>query len=252
MPTSTKILTGALVAAAAAGLYVGLIARGGHHQTLPAHHAQASGQRVPDRHPQPSQSTSGESRSQPTTMAVSFRRAAHQAAPSDLETLAVPWANQTWAIDPIGLTSAKNPNPTLWFGKKTGAGPWQWIPSTLPGALSAQLPKPISAALQWAWDLNQGQVGPDLGGPVQWSAITGHVGMPQGWTVQMLSAANSPLGRPTLTLTVWMQSFTGSFTGYYGVATAWDTTNAATGIHGLLGLDAAPGPLTHIVHNARR
>ena len=250
MSTKTKVLSGVLITAVAAGLYVGLIARMGHHQTPPLHPKLASGPRA--RHQRPSPSTSGHSRSHTTTLAVSFRAATHQTAPSNLETLAVPWANQTWAIDPIGITSAKNPNPTLWFGEKTGAGPWHWIPSTLPGALSTQLPKPIDAALQWAWDLNQGQAGPDLGGPVQWSAITGHVGVPQGWTLQTLSAADSPLGRPTMTLTVWMLSFTGSFTGYYGVATAWDATNAATGTHGLLGLDAAPGPLTHIVPNSHR
>lgn len=250
MPTRTKILTGVLLTAAAAGLSVGLTARGDHHLTPPSQSRPASGPRARGRDHRPAKRSTGQSHPRSTTLAESFRIATHQAAPRDLETVAVPCAHQTWAIDPIGMTSAQDPNPTLWFGEQTGAGPWHWTPSTLPGALSMQLPKPIDAALQWAWDLNQGQAGPDLGGPVQWSAITGHVGMPQGWTLQTLSAADSPLGRPTMTLTVWMPSFTGSFTGYYGVETAWDTTNAATGTHGLLGLDAAPGPLAHIVrHN---
>ncbi len=250
MRTSTKILTGVLVTAAAAGLYVGLIALKGHPQTVPSHHTQASGQRVPDRHHRPSKPTTGQSQPRSTTLAASFQTATHQAAPRDLETVAVSWANQTWAIDPIGMTTAQDPNPTLWFGEKTGAGPWHWIPSTLPGALSARLPKPMDAALQWAWDLNQGQLGPDLGGPVQWSAITGHVGMPQGWTVQRMPATASPLGKATITVTVWAPSYTGTFSGFYGVETAWDTTNAATGTHGLLGLDPAPGPMTHIVRSA--
>ena len=168
--------------------------------------------------------------------------------PSNLETFTVPWTNQTWAIDPIGITMAANPNPMLWFGKRVGTGPWRWIPSTLPGALNPALPKPIDAALQLAWDLNQGQAGPNLGGPVQWSAITGHVGMPAGWTMHGLSAADSPLGQPTIVLTIWMRSFTGSFPGFYGVATAWDATNAFTGHHGLLGLEAIPGPLRTIAH----
>lgn len=248
MSTRTKVLGGVLITAATAGL-VALIALKGHPQTLPSPHAQASGQRVPGRHHRPSKPTKGQSQPRSTTMAASFQTATHQAAPRDLETVAVPWAHQTWAIDPIGITNAQDPNPTLWFGEKTGAGPWHWIPSTLPGALSTQLPKPIDAALQWAWDLNQGQTGPDLGGPVQWSAITGHVSMPQGWIMQSLSAAASPLGKPTILVTVWVQSYTGTFSGFYGVDTAWDTTNAAVGAHGLLGLHAAPGPLTHIVRN---
>ena len=249
MSTRTKVMTGILITAAAVSLYVMEVARTTHHRTPSSRPRQALGQRIRHRPHRRAKTMTGPSQPPSPTLAASFQIATHQAAPSDLEVLAVPWAHQTWAIDPIGLTSTHTPNPTLWFGEKTGSGPWQWIPSTLPGALSAKLPKPIVAALQWAWDLNQGQAGPTLGGPVQWSAITGHVGMPRGWTLQALPAADSPLGRATIVMTVWAKSYTGTYVGYYGVETVWDATNAATGLRGLMGLETASGRLAAIVHH---
>ncbi len=245
-----RIMGGLVVAAFATGAIS--YALTGHHHEPGGSGRHALGQSTKHRRHKASQPTPGKHSAQTgsaaTTLATSFRNATHQTAPSDFETLAVPWANQTWRIDPIGITSAHNPNPTLWFGERTGAEPWHWIPSTLPGALNPDLPKPIYQALQLAWNLNQGQRGPNLGGSVQWSAITGHVGTPAGWTMQALPAAGSPLGRPTIAITVWMQSSTGSFAGYYGVATAWDAANAVSGNHGLLGLQANPGPLAKIAH----
>lgn len=244
---TARILGGGMAAAAV----VGAIAYGVKQPHQPEAnrntHTRASGaHQGHERHPVKQRHNHTQTEGASATLAVSFQQATHHAAPPNLETVAVPWVDQSWAIDPIGITSTQNPNPTLWFGEKTGTGPWQWIPSTLPGALNPDLPKPIYRALQLAWDLDQGQAGPTLAGSIQWSAITGHVGMPAGWTMQALSMVDSPLGRPTITLTVWMPSFTGSFTGYYGVATAWDVANAVTGDHGLMGLEAHPGPMTAI------
>lgn len=248
---NVRILGSFIVAAAAAGA-LRYALKGNHHsQGAHPHQAQAQGT-IPQHKSRPRPG----SPSQPTTtraavtLAASFQHATHQPVPSDLEAVAVPWApNQTWAIDPTGITSADNPNPTLWFGEKSGAGPWHWIPSTLPGALNPNLPKPVYQALQLAWDLNQGQPGPNQGGAIQWSAITGHVGMPVGWTMHALSAADSPFGQPAITLLVWMRSYTGTFSGFYGINTLWDVQNAATGRRGLASLTAAPGPLTVIARN---
>lgn len=185
------------------------------------------------------------------TLAASFRAATHQPVPNDMETVTVPWAlNQTWAIDPNGITSSGHPNPILWFGEQTGSQPWRWIPSTLPGALNPNLPKPVYDSLQLAWDLTQGTAGPTLSGSIQWASVTGHVGLPAGWTLQPLTGLLSPLGHATIQLTVWEPSYTGTFSGFYGVNTLWDAHNAPTGTHGLAGLMAAPGPLTAIAHTS--
>lgn len=245
-----RIMGGFILAAAATGAL--RYALTGHHHPQGAHLHQARAQGTILQHksrPRPGSPSQSTTTRAAVALAASFQHATHQPVPSDLEAVAVPWApNQTWAIDPTGITSANNPNPTLWFGETSGTGPWHWIPSTLPGALNPNLPKPVYQALQLAWDLNQGQPGPNLGGAIQWSAITGHVGMPVGWTMHALSAADSPLGQPTVTLTIWMPSYTGSFGGYYGVATAWDAANAPSGTHGLMGLQANLGPLATIAH----
>ncbi len=248
---NVRIIGGLIMAAAATGA-VRYALKGDHHpQGSYPHQAQALGtipQHKPRHHPLSSSQLTTERAA--ATLAASFQHATHQPVPSDLEAVTVPWApNQTWAIDPIGITNTQNPNPTLWFGEKTGAGPWRWIPSTLPGALNPDLPKPIYRALQLAWDLNQGQPGPNVGGSIQWSAITGHVGMPAGWTMHIVAAADSPIGEPTIALIVWMRSYTGTFSGFYGLNTLWDVQNAASGRHDLAGLTAAPGPMTAIARN---
>lgn len=132
---------------------------------------------------------------------------------------------QKWAFATLAAKGAST-GYTLWFGEQnTPNGPWTWIPSTLPGALSPKLPPAVYAALQWAWDLNQGQTGPMLLGTVSWSTITGHVGMPEAWTAQESNGQ--------LTLTVWEPSETGIYSGYYGVESAWYADTIAAGKSGL-------------------
>ncbi len=133
--------------------------------------------------------------------------------------------SQRWAFATEAAKGAST-GYTLWFGmESTKAGPWTWIPSTLPGALSSQLPPAVHSALLWAYDLEQGQSGPTLYGTVSWNSITGLVGEPQGWTAQESGGS--------LMLTVWMPSFYGSFHGFYGVETDWYPSTIASGQQGL-------------------
>lgn len=132
---------------------------------------------------------------------------------------------QTWAFATKAAKGAST-GYTLWFGEQDAPhGPWTWIPSTLPGALSSKLPPAVYSALQWAWDLNQGQPGPALLGAVSWAAVTGHVGIPEGWTAQ------ESYGQ--LTITTWAPSYTGTYSGYYGVQSAWYAGTIAAGQSGL-------------------
>ncbi|AUW92638.1 hypothetical protein BXT84_00615 [Sulfobacillus thermotolerans] len=132
---------------------------------------------------------------------------------------------QTWAFATEAAHSAST-GYTLWFGEQdTPHGPWAWIPSTLPGALSSKLPPAVYSALQWAWDLNQGQPGPTLFGTVSWNGITGHVGLPEGWTAQESEGQ--------LTITTWAPSYTGTYAGFYGVQSAWHANTMAAGKRGL-------------------
>ncbi len=132
---------------------------------------------------------------------------------------------QKWAFATLAAKGVST-GYTLWFGEQdTPRGPWAWIPSTLPGALSSKLPPAVYSALQWAWDLNQGQSGPTLFGTVSWSGVTGHVGMPEGWTAQESYGS--------LTITVWEPSYTGIYSGYYGVQSAWYPSTIAAGKTGL-------------------
>nr|AEP14359.1 hypothetical protein [Sulfobacillus thermotolerans] len=160
---------------------------------------------------------------------TSYEVISHNAAPpvtNPILTAPVPWqTGATWAVVPEAVKK------TLWFGEqKTPGGPWTWIPSTLPGALSPQLPRPIYQALAWAYDLHVGQSGPNLGGTVSWNTITGQVGDPAGWTLDSFS---SPHGHAALTLTVWEPSETGVFTGLYGMISTWTAQNATTGTQAL-------------------
>lgn len=193
------------------------------------------------RHPSRPRSHSPASRpSPPATVAASFAAAAKQPASTPLETVTLPWAPATtWAIDPVAVQTPGFP-PTLWFGMRTGAGPWTWIPSHLPGALSRAYPVPVYQALAEAYDLHAGQPGPaNLGGTISWQALAGHVSKPRGWTLQRLPADASPLVAPTVEITVWMQSDTGLYTGYYGLETVWDAANASSGAQDILGFQAA-------------
>lgn len=115
---------------------------------------------------------------------------------------------------------------TLWFGEQNiPHGPWTWIPSTLPGALSHQLPPAVYSTLQWAFDLHQGQPGPTLYGTVAWNAITGQVGEPEAWVASESDGS--------LTITVWEPSFYGDFHGYYGIQSGWYPSTIAAGQQGL-------------------
>lgn len=154
--------------------------------------------------------------------------------------------NQVWAFA-TEAAPGQSTGYTLWFGERTGNGPWTWIPSTLPGALSTKLPPAVYSTLQWAYDLHEGQPGPTLYGTVSWNAVTGHVGEPEGWV-----AGVSPLpgGHPMLTLTGWVPSYTGSYSGYYGVQSQWLKSTIAAGQSGLSMI--VPGgqqTLNQLAHN---
>lgn len=176
----------------------------------------------------------------------SFAAATGLPASTALEVVTLPWnLSRAWAVDPVGVHRSPTPT-TLWFGERTGTGPWQWIPSRLPGGLSPRLPVAVRDALARAYDLSQGQPGPTLPGAIQWQALAGHVGLPVGWTLQVLPADASPLAQPSVALTVWQASYTGTYNGFYGLDTVWDGQNAGTGRHGVAGFQAAPGPMTAI------
>ena len=171
---------------------------------------------------------------QPLSLAASFQARVHQALPSGVSPVAVPWQQQTtWVFVPQAIQGQ------LWFASRQGSGSWHWVSEDLPGVLSSQFPQPVYDTLQWADDLHANEPGPNLPGAVQWSVITGRVGEPVGWTTQMLAADQSPVGQKALELTVWMPSETGVFTGYYGIETLWDAQNAHTGQGALLMLVAA-------------
>lgn len=149
---------------------------------------------------------------------------------------------QRWAFATESAKGAST-GDTLWFGEQNSAhGSWRWIPSTLPDALSKTLPPAVYAALQWAYDLHEGQTGPALYGNVSWSSVTGQVGEPEGWTAQERDGA--------LTLTVWVPSYTGTFNGFYGVQTVWYASTIAAGQSGLSMIVPAPAPLARIAQDS--
>lgn len=159
---------------------------------------------------------------------------------------------KTWALVPVAIHEGGNATATLWFGvRQTPKAAWTWIPSALPGRLSAQLPKPAYNALQWAFDLHEGKPGPtNLSGVVSWKSITGVVSEPQGWTMENVSAANSATGQAGVQIVVWQQSFYGSFHGLYGMISDWDAQNASTGNRALDLIEPSSLPLTTVT-NAR-
>ncbi len=227
--------------------------------TIPTHHPQTpqatpkvgkkpthTSAPIPTSYPVPPQA--GQASGSVTT---SFQAITHRAPPVPLEVASVPWQSGThWAIEPVGMTMDGNANPTLWFGEQASGGVWHWIPSTLPGALNAHLPIPIRQALQLGWDLSQRQPGPHTAvGNISWSAITGHVGKPGGWTMVPIPATASPSGSASIGLTIWQHSFTGVFSGFYGLETIWNRHNAATGTHDFEGFIATPGPMTTIAQH---
>jgi hypothetical protein len=65
---------------------------------------------------------------------AAYAAATGQVPPIPLEIVRLSWQPATqWAVEPVGVTTAGSPNPTLWFGEKIGSGPWHWMASTLPG-----------------------------------------------------------------------------------------------------------------------
>lgn len=175
----------------------------------------------------------------PGNVTMSYEAATHNPPPPvAIETEVVPWVKGvTWAIEPMAV------GHTLWFGEQNRPqGLWTWIPSILPGALSKQLPLPIYQALAWAYDLHVGQPGPMLPGTIAWSAITGKVGEPAGWTMAPILYPNDTM----IGLTVWEPSYTGVFSGYYGVETEWNAQNASTGTQALGMLEASTQTMAQI------
>ena len=227
-----------------------------HHKTKPVSHPKhpsktphhkAHSSPIPSKYPVPP--ATGTANGSAT---ASFTAITHQAPPSPLEVVKVPWqSGARWAIEPVGMKMDGNANVTLWFGQQAKAhGTWTWIPSTLPGALSSKLPIPIHQALQLGWDLSQRQPGPNTGiGNISWSAITGKVSKPAGWTMAPVAATDSPTGSASVYLTVWQQSYTGVFSGFYGLVTIWSAQDASTGTHDFQGFVGAPGPLATIAQN---
>lgn len=142
------------------------------------------------------------------------------------------------AFVPMGQKTSQSASRTLWVGTQFRNGPWLWVPSTLPGALSSQLPRPAYHALAWAYDLHEGQPGPSLPGPISWNSLRSVVSEPVGWTVTKLSASQSLNGLPSIQIVVWMKSYT-QFHGYYGLITIWNASNAPSGSHALDMLEAS-------------
>ena len=163
----------------------------------------------------------------PGTALTSYEAVSGNPAPAvPIATAAVPWQpGATWAVAPLAV------HHTLWFGEEqTPHGPWTWIPSTLPGALSPALPIPVAHALAWAFDLHAGQPGPILPGPVSWASVAGRTGVPAGWTLASVAYPHAKM----LGITVWEPSYTGAFHGFYGVETQWNGHNQQTGTQALV------------------
>lgn len=182
---------------------------------------------------------------------ASFTAVGHQAPPAALQVVTLPWQPTIqWAVEPLGMAMNGEPTtePTLWFGERTGTGKWTWIPTTLPGEPSAQLPPVIRESLIMADSLHIGEPGPsNTIGNITWQGLQGKVGVPVGWTLESVPKADSPLFAPSVGVVLFQESYTGSSTGYYGMEAAFDSQNARTGLHGLVGFVSRAGSLRQIV-----
>ena len=183
------------------------------------------------------------------SVTASFTHVVGQAPPLPLQVVTLPWQKGTqWAVEPLGVKMHGNSLTTLWFGDRTGTGPWQWIPTTLPGVPSSKLPPAIRESLTMAYSLHLGDSGPSQSiGNINWQGLQGHVADPTGWTLTTAGANSSPLFKPSVGITLFQKSYTGSFSGYYGMETAFDAQNASNGLHGLVGWVARTGHLSTIV-----
>ncbi|NMP23996.1 hypothetical protein [Sulfobacillus harzensis] len=185
------------------------------------------------------------------SVTASFTAVTHKAPPVALQVVTLPWAKDTqWAVEPLGMSMNGEPStsPTLWFGEKTGSGRWYWIPTTLPGEPPSALPPAIRESIIMAYSLHLGESGPtDTVGNITWAGLQGKVADPEGWTLSTAPANASPLFQPTVGLTLFQQSYTGQFSGYYGLEAAFDAHNAPAGLHGLVGFVSRMGSLNTIV-----
>lgn len=180
---------------------------------------------------------------------ASFKAIVGQAPSIPLQIVTPPWAKDTqWVVEPLGMKMNGNALYTLWFGDRTGSGPWHWYPATLPGEPPSAMPPAIRESLIMAYSLHLGDNGPsDTPGGITWQGLQGKVSEPEGWDLEVLPAAQSPLSQPSVGLTLYQQSFTGMFDGYYGTQAVFDAQNATNGLHGLAGFIARPGSLASIV-----
>ena len=183
---------------------------------------------------------------------ASFQSVVGQKPPAPLQVISLPWQKGTqWAVEPLGMKMHGNALNTLWFGQKVGTGKWQWIPTTLPGVPSSKLPLAIRESLIMAYSLHLGESGPtNTVGNIDWAGLQGHVANPTAWTLTTASANSSPLFAPSVGVTLFQKSYTGAFSGYYGMETAFDAQNASNGLHGLVGWVARTGRLTTVVKTA--
>ena len=156
--------------------------------------------------------------------------------PVPIQTVAVPWLSGTqWAVIPQAMADPSQGGPILWFGESTKPNQWTWIPDDLAGQIPHILPLPMRDTLQWAVDLAFDMPGPHgLLGPAPWSAVTGTVKMPVGWTLQAIPTGGFWPGSPGgLTIKAWDPS-TQYSPLYFAPVGNWTRTNAATGKAALL------------------
>lgn len=213
----------------------------------PAKHPKTGGHTTPSRAPKsPHPPTSlgpagGKTQGSATT---SFAAVVHQHPPVPLQVVSVPWAPGTqWAFDPVGIHQGQQ--TILWFGERTGSGPWQWIPNVSPG-WNTQDPKVIQMALNEAANLYYGRMTGPENANIPWDSVTGHVSRPQGWTLTRIAASDTESGQATLGISVWLPSGT-AFSGYYSVNSLWTAANAATGDHSLTLIEPSTAPLDQTV-----
>jgi len=180
---------------------------------------------------------------------ASFTVVTGEKPPVPLQIATVPWQPTTqWAVEPMGIHQGGNALVTLWFGEKAGTQAWHWWPTTFPGVPPTALPAPIAQSLTMAYSLHLGESGPtDTVGNITWPSLENEVGSPVAWTLSTVSANDSPLFAPTVAVTVFDPSRTGTFSGDYGVEAAFDAHNASTGLHGLVGFVSRTGNLASIV-----
>lgn len=171
---------------------------------------------------------------------------AHKETPPTLaapiQTAAVPWkSGTTWALVPIGLPDPSAGGPILWFGEFSSSGHWTWIPVDVAGAIPTNLPLPVRQTLQWADDLALDVPGPaNLLGPNAWSAVTGQVQLPVGWSIQTQRNA----------VNVWVWDPSTKYSPlYFAPQGQWSAQNQATGHQALSQIVAGPLPISQAVRD---